>query len=260
MIRLNGARIQAESEIGVYAPGSLKGQVLHTLYMSEKVYDYPSAEVLQFELDLREKIVRAAERLNGTRFDFALFKDSRCNPAYWTRTSEGGFRVRPDVSPYRAILDFYQHSYMYATECATAIVIVFYLGIAAILPEGLFNRLYSDIYLMDWQYLDKDLGMRSYDSLADYLPGDCRYFKNPDVDPKTMEWQGENAIQLMNGYYYGHGIGIRTADSIIRALNGHRKPGAKRSAYLMDLAIKPGYKYLYRQLDQYHPTMSYFSH
>ena len=251
MIKLNGEKVLQESEIGPYRPESLKGQVIHTLFASEKTYDYASARALEFEIDLREKIVRSAEKLNGTRFDFETFKNSRCNTDFWKRTSEGGFMVRSDVSPYRAIRDFYDHSSLYGTECATAIVIVFYLALAEALPEELFNKLYSDIYLMDWKYLDKDLGMSSYDNLTDYLPGDCRYFKNPDVDPKTMEWQGENTIQLLNGYYYGHGIGIRTADSMINSLNKHRRPGGERTAYLMDLAIKPGYKYLYRQLEQF---------
>ena len=56
----------------------------------------------------------------------------------------------------------------------------------------------------------------------DYLPGDCRYFNNPDVDPLTPEWQGENAIDLSGGMYYGHGIGIKTADKIIEILNHNR--------------------------------------
>lgn len=251
MININGSKVQQETEIGPYKAESLKGQVLHILFASEKTYDYKSPKILEFELDLREKIVRSAEKLNGTRFDFETFKNSRCNPDFWKRTSEGGFQLRPGVSPFKAIRDFYDHSSLYGTECATAIVIVFYLALTEILPEELFNKLFSDIYLMDWKYLDKDLGMQSYDNLTDYLPGDCRYFKNLDVDPATMEWQGENTIQLMNNYYYGHGIGIRTADSMINSLNRHRKPSAARTAYLMDLAIKPGYQNLYRQLDQF---------
>lgn len=252
MIRIGGMQIRDLSGIGPYRPGSLKRQVLDTLFSSGQTYDYSSIGELEFELDLREKIVRSAERLNASRFGFEVFKNSRCNPDFWKRTPEGGFLVRSDVSPYAAIKDFFTHSHLYGTECSTAIVIVFYLALTEILPEKLFNRLFSDIYLMNWKYLDKDLGMRSYENLQDYLPGDCRYVKNPDVDPETMEWQGENTIQLLNGYHWGHGVGIRTIPGIISALNRHRKPGATRSAYLMDLAIRPGYKYLYRVFHQYH--------
>ena len=68
---------------------------------------------------------------------------------------------------------------------------------------------------MNWKYLDKDLGVRSSNNKRS-LPGDCLYIANPDVDPATPEWQGENVIQLINGRYYGHGIGIRTIEGFIR--------------------------------------------
>ncbi len=57
----------------------------------------------------------------------------------------------------------------------------------------------------------------------DYLPGDCVYLKNPDHDLATPEWQGENAILLGNNLFYGHGIGITTAQGIIDELNSNRK-------------------------------------
>ena len=78
----------------------------------------------------------------------------------------------------------------------------------------------------------------------DYLPGDCRYFNNPDVDPLTPEWQGQNAIDLSGGMYYGHGIGIKTADKIIEILNHNRIQDSTTSAYLMDMATRPGFMHL----------------
>jgi len=228
-----------------------KRLIIHKLSASDKTYTYPSIKALEFELNLRSKICESAERLNNSRFAFEVFEKSRCNPEYWTRTSEGGFKLKPDADPYLAIKDFLVHSAMYATECATAIVIVYYLGLTEVLPQKLFNQLFANLYLMDWKYLDKDLGLRSHAHLADYLPGDCRYFMNPDVNPKTIEWQGENAIQLKNGYYYGHGIGIRTAEGIIRELNRNRIPNATKSAYLMDLAIRPNYRYLFNQYERF---------
>ena len=126
------------------------------------------------------------------------------------------------------------------------IVIVYYLGLVEVLPEKLFDELFADIYLMDWKYLDKDLGVHTYRGVRDSLPGDCLYFKNPDVNPDTPEWQGENVIQLFDGYYYGHGIGIKSAEGIIRELNRNRRPNAQK-AYLMDQIVKPDFKYLARR-------------
>ncbi len=51
-------------------------------------------------------------------------------------------------------------------------------------------------------------------------------------------------IELGGGLFYGHGIGIRDAGSIIRSLNRNRVDGATRSAYLMDAAGRPDYRRL----------------
>ena len=77
-----------------------------------------------------------------------------------------------------------------------------------------------------------------------YLLGDRGYFRNPDVNPKTPEWQGENVIVLPDSLYYGHGIGIADADDMIKALNSNRIAGAERSAYLLDMAGRPDYRQL----------------
>jgi len=163
---------------------------------NEAVYLYPSMKYLEFELDARKELVNASEKLNNSFFTFRLFKDSICNTKYWDRTQEGGFRLKKEVKPHEAVRDIYKNSRLYGTECATAIVIVFYLGLVEVMPAELFDNLFSDIYLMDWMYLDKDLGVLTYRNVKSALPGDCLYFKNPDVNPDTPEWQGENAIML----------------------------------------------------------------
>lgn len=105
---------------------------------------------------------------------------------------------------------------------------------------------FQNIYLMNWLHLDNDLGVKYYNNPADYLPGDCRYFDNPDVSPLNPELQGENVIDLGNGKYYGHGIGIKNPDKIIEFLNRYRIDNPTHTAFLVDSATRPNFKHLYR--------------
>jgi protein-glutamine gamma-glutamyltransferase len=244
MIQIPGSLIDAGTMLSQYPPSSIERTIVETLSSSDKIYYYESLNELQFELTLRKSIVAASRDLNKSYFSFRVFRSSICNPEFWERTDEGGFLLKSGVKPYNAIRDIYINSSQYGTECATAIVIVYYKALADILPENIFNGLFSRIYLMDWQQLDKNLGVTYYYNPTDYFPGDCRYFKNPDVDPLTPEWQGENVIYLDNGLYYGHGIGIKTADEIIMALNSHRKSGSEVPAYLLNSVTRLGFKSL----------------
>ncbi|SKC88028.1 protein-glutamine gamma-glutamyltransferase [Maledivibacter halophilus] len=244
MIKIRNSRIDTKDIINQYPPNSIERKILEILSSSEIVHVYSSVDQLKFELDMRQKIINASRKLNDSRFSFRTFRHSICNPKYWTRTSEGGFLIKDNVKPSDGIKDIFTNSQKYGTECATAIVILYYGALVNIYPEKLFNELFAGIHLMNWHYLDRDLDIGYYDGEIDFLPGDCRYFKNPDVDPLTPQWQGENVIDLGNGTYYGHGIGINTAHGIIEALNDNRKKGSSESAYLMDSATRPNFKYL----------------
>ncbi len=251
MIRINGITMTPTVLSRTVQPAGMKWQVAEKMINSDSIYTYPVFDMLDFELNTRIEIINAAEKLNNSFFTFRLFKDSICNPVYWNRTEEGGFRLKTEAKPHEAIRDIYKNSRLYGTECATAIVMVFYLALVQVIPAGLFDALFADIYLMDWKYLDKDLGVRTYFGIQNALPGDCLYFINPDVNPDTPEWQGENVIQLLNGYYYGHGIGITTADKIIRELNRNRIKDSQKPAYLLDQIVKPDFKYLAIKKEKY---------
>lgn len=267
MISIVGFDFNAETFIEEYPPDSVQRKIVNTLSSSEEVYIYDSVEQLKFEIDLRISIIQASVNLYRSGMSFEVFRESRCNTDFWIRTDRGGFLVKDGIEPSAAINDIYKHGSKYGTECATAIVIVFYKAVLDIYPEELFNSIFPVIQLMNWDYIDDDLGITYYRDVKDPLPGDCRYIKNPDVDPETPQWQGENAIDLGNGYYYGHGIGIKTVEQMIRILNHSRREDATESAYLLDSSTRPDFKHLsdvyYRynvspQYNNYYTSMNNF--
>jgi len=246
MIFIAGNKMTSEELEGL-AQNDLKHTILMQLASANEKIDYDSREELLFELNLRDQTVNAAKNLHRSGMDFAIFRKSRCNPAFWNRTAEGGFRLKSGVSPSEAIRDIFENGRKYGTECATAMVIVYYGALLAVLGKEKFDRTFPKIELMNWHHIDRllrEIGLiRKYPF---YLPGDRRYFANPDVDPLTPEWQGENVIDLNGKLYYGHGVGILDAETIINALNENRIEDADDSAYLMDSAGRPNYKNLYR--------------
>lgn len=246
MIRVGRNEIDTNALIESYPRDDIKRDIVKALNDSEKTINYDSMDQLKFEIDLRSNTVSAARQLDKSRFSFEVFRKSKANEKYWTRTDEGGFRLNEGVKPSEAIRDIYNHGSKYANECATAMVIVYYKAILDTISEERFNKMFPNIYLMNWYPLDWKLGVESFYSGNDNIPGDTRYFKNPDVDPSTPEWQGENTIYLGKGLYYGHGIGIRNADEVIRALNKRRIRDSTVSAYLLDESNRLGYKLLHK--------------
>lgn len=246
MIKVAGKEIKYNELTVDYAERSIERDILKTLSESDKEFRYDSMGELTFETDLRKRIIDASIALYRGRLRFRTFRESECNEAYWDRMGNGGFRLRSGVKPSAGIRDIFRHTSRYATECATAIMMVFYKAVLDIFKDDLFDSTFPEIVLMNWLYSENKMGVATYRNPDVLLAGDCRYFKNPDVDPATPEWQGENAIDLGDGTFYGHGLGIRNAEGIIRALNRNRIPGSEISAYLMKSATRPDFKRLYR--------------
>jgi protein-glutamine gamma-glutamyltransferase len=92
---------------------------------------------------------------------------------------------------------------------------------------------------------DKDLRYITINSSRENYPGDILYFNNSDFNPDKPEWRGENVVKFDENLYYGHGIGITNAEEIIAILNKIRKPNSTRSAYLLEQASYPDFKYLF---------------
>ncbi|HET7628856.1 MAG TPA: protein-glutamine gamma-glutamyltransferase [Bacillales bacterium] len=220
----------------------LSRTMIEQMRRSDIIYRYRSAREFNFEMEMRNAIVHAAHLLNRSGASFATFYETRGNQQYWQVRPNGALHLRPGAEPAAAINDVFVNGSLYAFECATAMVLILYKAILDTIGRQAFNQYFSNIVLWDWEY-DRDLGL-TWDVPREYLPGDVRYFKNPDVNPQHMEWQGENVIDLGNGLYFGHGIGIRNAEAIIETLNRLRRPGAQRSAYLMNEAGRPNFAHL----------------
>ncbi|WP_249870049.1 protein-glutamine gamma-glutamyltransferase [Oceanobacillus saliphilus] len=241
MIQVSGMVFQQSDK---WLAGSIESVIIQRMMNDPAVYSYPSIDELEFELKLRKNIIASARAMNQGDAQFESFENSRCNPDYWHLTSAGGFRIRQDVLPSAAIQDIFTNSSLYAYECAVAKVIIFYHAVLNTINEHLFNQLFQNLYLYSWN-ADPDLGIQIIDTLH-FLPGDVVYFNNPDFNPATSWWRGENAVDLGDGTYFGHGIGIRTAEQMIQALNEMRRPGSIQSAYLLTEVARPSFNYLAR--------------
>lgn len=219
----------------------LEKKIVQRKQNSPVLYRYPSLDALLFELKMRTHIVEAAKAMYASGVSFASFETSRCNERYWIRTRNGGFQLRPGVPPSVGINDIFENGHLYAFECAGAIIIMLYKAVLETIGEQAFNYYFQNLYLRDWQY-DKDLQLITTFNLNETYPGDVLYFTNPDHDPSTPEWQGENVIMLDDNLYFGHGIGMGTGQDIIAALNRARRPGSRISAYLQGLVVTPNFE------------------
>lgn len=245
MIQLAGKTFDIET-MPEYGAGSVQRLVLEQMDKSSSTYKFDSIGELRFNLSLRKHTVDAAHSLNKSRMRFSTFHESFCNEEFWERTDNGGFLLKKNAVPSKAIMDIFENGRLYGTECATAMVIVIYRAVLESFGEELFNKTFKSIYLMDWsikQPLLNDISTPK--KVADILIGDRAYFMNEEVSPETSWWRGENVIVLPNNLFYGHGIGIQTSDDIIKSLNRNRIPDATISAYLMDKAARPNYKKLF---------------
>ncbi|MFD2215825.1 protein-glutamine gamma-glutamyltransferase [Metabacillus endolithicus] len=210
----------------------------------QESYSFMNNQHFQFTLQIRYATIQAARHLLASKAKFTTFERAHCNERFWNLTEQGGFKLKQGMNPADAINDIFQNGVEYGFECATAMVIIFYKAVLDSINNAQFNRIYQGIYLRDWQS-DNDLPIYTRRG-NDYLPGDCLYFDNPQFNPKTPQWRGENVIDLGNDLYFGHGIGIKTAEGIIESLNKRRKAYATESAYLLSQVTRLDNRYLYQ--------------
>ncbi|MBM7619807.1 protein-glutamine gamma-glutamyltransferase [Bacillus tianshenii] len=240
MIQLSGKPFD---QTDLWPPGSMDATIVQSLMDDPETHSYDSMEELQFELTFRKNIISSAELMSQGEARFETFAGSVGNPDYWGMTTRGAFQLRDDAEPAAAIQDIFKNSSLYAYECATAMIMIYYHAALMTIGEKLFNQLFENLYLYSW-HTDVDLGVQSL--LTKHLiPGDVAYFNNPDYHPETPWWRGENAIVMGDGMYFGHGIGIKTAQEITDFLNSVRQPDSTTPAALINLVARPSIKHLY---------------
>ncbi|QFT89267.1 Protein-glutamine gamma-glutamyltransferase [Bacillus sp. THAF10] len=221
---------------------SFQKDILNILLDDSSIHEYDSVEELKFELAYRQNLVISGTAMSEGEARFETFAGATCNPDFWQLTPNGGFLLKKTVSPSDAIIDIFTNSSNYAFECATAMVINLYHGLLLTIGKRLFDKLFKELYLYSWHF-DADLVM---DSSHTYhlIPGDIVYFDNPDYNPMTFWWRGENALYMGSDQYFGHGIGIQSKKYIVDFLNSTALPEATRPATLTDYVARPDFRQL----------------
>ena len=239
MIQVAGMPFQQN---GMWPSGSIERIIVQRMHEDSAIYSYQSIDELLFELKLRKNIIVSARAMNEGQARFEIFENSRGNSKYWYLTDAGGFQLRDDVRPSDAIQDIFNNSSLYAFECATAKVIIYYHAVLNSIGEYLFNQLFQNLYLYSWHTI-LILEYSPFIRIISYLEM-LSILIIRTVNPETSWWRGENAVSLGDGTYFGHGLGIGTAEQIIGALNKTRKPGSNQSAYLTNVVVRPSFKHL----------------
>ncbi|WP_421382831.1 protein-glutamine gamma-glutamyltransferase [Bacillus salacetis] len=233
MIQIAGRTFQQIDSLNL---GSIEKKIAVKMVDAKVVYSYPANKDFLFELKYRKNMIESAKQMSGGKAVFTTFVYAACNPAYWDLTSAGGFRLKDGVNPSDAIRDIFTNSTLYAFECATACVIIYYHAVLNSIGAADFNALFQDIYLYSW-HTDQDLGIHTF--YGDHvLPGDVVYFNNPDYSPDSPWYRGVNAVAMGDGQYFGHGLGVMSDTEILEFLNKMRKDGSDQSAYLTSLITR----------------------
>lgn len=242
MIQLMGRPFQLDDSTNM---SNTEKMIIQSMDQAPDLYSYHSMDEFSFEINIRRNIIESAISMSEGQSQFTTFENTSCNPSYWYVSESGGFLLRNDVRPSDGIWDIYRNSSLYSFECATACVINFYHAILRQIGDHLFNLIFQNLYLYSW-HTDSDLELQTF--YGDLLPGDVVYFSNPDVNPNTFWYRGENAVFLGNDLFFGHGIGIKSAEEMIQILNEFRQPQSTQSSYLTNLITRPSFSRLYQFL------------
>ncbi|MDT8860272.1 protein-glutamine gamma-glutamyltransferase [Alkalihalobacillus sp. MEB130] len=239
MIQIMGTPFQM-TNLGNF--GNVERMIIQRMHEDPALHPYRSMDEFLFEVHTRKNIIDSSIGMNDSEMEFTVFEYARCNPQYWHLTDTGGFWLRGDVQPSNAIRDIYENSSLYAFDCSTACVIIFYHAVLNSIGDHNFNLIFPNLYLYSW-HADSDLGLHNVYT-QHYIPGDVVYFNNPDFHPEIYWLRGENAVVLGDDTYFGHGFGIMNAQQMIETLNENRRPQSTQSAYLLDSITRLNFNHL----------------
>ncbi|WP_310356747.1 protein-glutamine gamma-glutamyltransferase [Neobacillus drentensis] len=239
MIKINQQTIQLD-DLSDYLTTKEQKDIVTKMVKSGEVFSFQTLSQFEFELLFRTKTLKAARDLNNSKVQFTTFTYAFCNRRYWDRLSNGGFLLKPNVRPSVAILDILKNGSLYAFDCSTGIAIVLYLATLYSIGSRRFDLLFNRLFLYDWQFNNPLRLTQKYGD--DFIPGDIVHFNNPDVNPKESYWRAENVIFMSDDQYYGHGVGIKKASTILSFLDKKRRPNPRIPAYLMNLITRPVYQ------------------
>ncbi|MGG0051745.1 protein-glutamine gamma-glutamyltransferase [Bacillus atrophaeus] len=219
--------------------------LLNEMIASPIQFDYNSVAELIFELNIRKNIVASARALHQSGAKFATFVKTYGNKAFWRVSPEGALELKYKMPPSKAIRDIFENGTFYAFECATAIVVIYYMAVLKTIGDDRFDLNFQRITLYDWHYEKLPIYTEAG---RDFVIGDCLYFNNPDFNPQKAQWRGENVILLEKDLYFAHGLGILSGEKIIEKLNSFRKKDAVQSAYLLAQATRLDIPSLYHMM------------
>ena len=152
MIKLSGEPFY---QGGLWPPGSMESLITYRLQEDSSTHSYASMDELTFEGLLRKKIILSARAMGYSRVRFESFEKARCNPQFWHLSPAGGFILNPGVLPSDAVRDIFRSGALYAFDCSTAIMIIYYHALLNSIDDQLFNQLFSNLYLYSW-HTDSD--------------------------------------------------------------------------------------------------------
>lgn len=213
---------------------------------SGKVTVKEIGQKLSNEVKIATAMADASYNLDSAGVSFQLIKNHKANPDFWTIGHRGTLVLKPGVSPSDALKDVLENPGKYGYECATGLVMVYYQAMLDVLGPKDFDAIAKDLRIGPWDMendLDRALishrpnaGKGTETDLGEYklTPGHYYYFRNWDVtdDARARGWQGENVIYLGGGQFYGHGIGLGSADIFVSKLASEMKEGGKTPSLL----------------------------